>query len=86
MYADNSNQTVLPERTYVNARLGYGFGRFEFELWGRNLFDEDAPIAAFRDIWFANLTGLGQRDTIPFRYSVSHPRLRTYGVTWRMRF
>jgi len=22
----------------------------------------------------------------PFRYSVSHPRLLTYGVTWRMRF
>jgi hypothetical protein len=32
-------------------------------------------------------TGVNTGGTFfPFRWSVSHPRLEQYGITWRMRF
>lgn len=88
-YADASNQTIVPESTYLNATIGLTNDRWSLELWGRNLTDEDAPTGAFRDVDFTNTLRNGSNTGgtfFPFRYSVSHPRLMTYGVTWRMRF
>jgi hypothetical protein len=81
----------------VNGRLGFKSSRFGIELWGRNLFDNGAPVAAFRDIYFANTDTIvppyanyGPRPDfdkfVPFRYSVSYPRERTYGINFEMRF
>jgi len=88
-YADASNQTILPEQTFLNASLGYEAERWEVELWGRNLTDEDAPSGAFRDTYFTNTLPNGIATTgtfFPLRYSVVHPRLLTYGATFRVRF
>ncbi len=88
-FADATNQTIVPASTTLNATLGVTNDRWSLELWGRNLGNEDAPSGAFRDVYFSNTlpTGVNTGGTFfPFRYSVSHPRLRQYGVTWRMRF
>jgi iron complex outermembrane receptor protein len=88
-YADASNQTIVPSSTNVNATIGLTNDRWSLELWGRNLTDEDAPTGAFRDVYFSNTlpSGFYSGGTFfPFRYTVSHPRRLTYGVTWRMRF
>jgi iron complex outermembrane receptor protein len=88
-FADASNQAIIPDATNVNASIGVTNDRWTLELWGRNLTDEDAPTGAFRDVYFGNTLPNGSNTGgtfFPFRYSVSHPRLMTYGVTWRMRF
>jgi iron complex outermembrane receptor protein len=88
-FADASNQTIVPGSTNVSATIGLTNDRWSLELWGRNLTDEDAPTGAFRDVYFTNTlpSGVSTGGTFfPFRYSVSHPRRLTYGVTWRMRF
>ncbi len=88
-FADASNQTIVPSSTNLNASLGVTNDRWSLELWGRNLTDEDAPTGAFRDVFFSNTLASGVNTSgtfFPFRYTVSHPRRLTYGLTWRMRF
>jgi hypothetical protein len=88
-FADASNQTIVPASTNVNASLGVRSDSFSLELWGRNLTDEDAPTGAFRDVYFSNTlpSGVNTGGTFfPFRYSVSHPRRTTYGLTLRYNF
>jgi iron complex outermembrane receptor protein len=96
VYVGNDNQSWLPERTYVNARLGFRSSRYTIELWGRNLLEDDSAVAAFRDISWANtdrLTppyGNGPRPDfdkfVPLRYTVTYPRLRQVGINFEMRF
>ena len=85
------NQGKIPAHTYVNLRFGIDSERYTVELWSDNLLDDDAPLAAFREVFFANaLPGGGAGgffDTLfPFRFGVSHPRRRQVGVTARVRF
>lgn len=60
-----------------------------------NLFEYDEPIGAYRDIFWSNTqdmqgvnnpptTSLG--DFPPIRLTVNQPRLRTFGLTARVRF
>jgi iron complex outermembrane receptor protein len=97
VYLGNDNQSWLPAHTYVNASLGFESGRYRVELWGRNLFNDDNAIAAFRDIYFTNTDNIyppyvdqGPRPDFnqfpPLRYTVTYPRLRTYGISFEMRF
>lgn len=88
-FADASNQTIVPASTNVNASLGIRSDAWSVELWGRNLTDEDAPTGAFRDVYFSNTLPNGTYSGgtfFPFRYSVSHPRRKTYGLTLRYNF
>ncbi len=88
-FADASNQTVVPAATFVNASIGLRSENWSVEAWGRNLTDEDAPTGAFRDAFLSNTLPNGTYSTgtfLPFRYSVSHPRRTTYGVTLRYSF
>ncbi|MCC6170523.1 MAG: TonB-dependent receptor [Gammaproteobacteria bacterium] len=88
-YADATNQAIIPAATTLNASIGLTNDSWTLELWGRNLTDEDAPSGAFRDAMFTNTlpSGVNTGGTFfPFRWNVAHPRLLTYGVTWRMRF
>lgn len=88
-FADSSNQAIVPESLLVNASVGLRGDRWSLELWGRNLTDEDAPTGAFRDVYFTNTlpNGTSAGGTFfPLRYTISHPRLTTYGLTWRMKF
>ncbi len=85
------NQGEIPAHTYVNLRVGIDSERFTVELWSDNLLDDDTPLAAFREVYFANaLPGGGAGglfDTLfPFRFAVSHPRRRQVGITARIRF
>ncbi|MEQ1803059.1 MAG: TonB-dependent receptor [Gammaproteobacteria bacterium] len=95
IYVGNDNQSWLPEHTYVNARMGVRSERYTVELWVDNLFDNDDPTAAFRDIYWTNTSDVTASqppthsnfdDFPPLRYSVSYPSLRTFGVLARMRF
>jgi iron complex outermembrane receptor protein len=91
------NQSYLPDRTVANFKFGVRNEQLSLEFWVRNLFDDDSPTAAYRDVFFNN-TDQGAApfpagpvssdffDIFPFRYTVSHPRLRTWGVTARVRF
>ncbi len=88
-FADAANQAIIPDATNVNASIGLSNDRWTLELWGRNLTNEDAPSGAFRDVYFGNTLTNGTNTGgtfFPWRYSVSHPRLMTYGLTWRMQF
>ena len=85
------NQAEVPAHTYVNLKIGIDAERYSVELWSDNLLDDDKPIAAFRDVWFANaLPGGGAGgifDTFfPWRLTVSHPRRRQVGMTLRVNF
>lgn len=88
-YADSTNQVTVPERTLVNLRLGFERNAYEIELWARNLLDDDTPIGAFREIYFANATPegtFGAGTLYPIRWTVGHPLRRQVGVTFRARF
>lgn len=86
-----ANQAKVPDYTDVNQRLGFQTDRIRLELWIENLFDDDTPRAAFRDVTFNNthsqLTEYGGfSDMFPFRLTVSHPARRTFGVSARIKF
>ncbi len=88
-FADASNQTIVPRATNVNASMGLRGDAWSVELWGRNLTGEDAPTGAFRDVFFSNTLPNGTISGgtfFPFRYTVSHPRLTTWGLTMRYTF
>jgi iron complex outermembrane receptor protein len=89
-FADATNQAIVPEHTYFNARFGWESERFLVEFWALNVFEEDAPTGAFREVYFTNTFPDGSfgnaNPFFPFRYSVSHPRLRQLGVTLRVNF
>jgi len=85
-FADVSNQLIVPATTFVNASFGLRADDQSLELWGRNLNDEEVPTGAFRDALLSNTLPNGSYLTgtfLPFRYSISHPRRTTYGVTLR---
>ena len=97
VYVGNDNESWLPEHTYVNTRLGVRNGQYTVEFWTRNLFDDGNPVAAFRDIYWANTDNLyspyefqGDRpdfdEFVPLRYTVTYPRERTFGLNVQMRF
>ncbi|MEZ5497789.1 MAG: TonB-dependent receptor [Steroidobacteraceae bacterium] len=88
-FADASNQTIVPSSLNLNMSLGLENERWQVELWGRNLTHEDAPTGAFRDVYFTNTLPSGANSGgtfFPFRWTVSHPRLTTYGLTFRLKF
>ena len=97
VYTGNDNQNWLPAHSYVNAKLGVKSDRYTLELWARNLFDDGHPTAAFRDIYLGNTDNQyapyvdqGPRpnfdDFVPFRFSVTYPRERTFGISATVRF
>jgi outer membrane receptor protein involved in Fe transport len=97
IFIGNDNQSWLPSRTTANLRFGVESRSLTVAIWARNLFDDDDPVAAFRDIFFTNTDSitppfrdLGPRPSfdkfVPIRYSVRYPRLRTYGLTVTVRF
>ncbi|MDJ0926922.1 MAG: TonB-dependent receptor [Gammaproteobacteria bacterium] len=92
-FPEDDNLATLPSRTLVNLKLGVTSERYDFEIWAKNLFEEDSPSASFRDVYFGNTSdfsgtanGGSPNNFFPFRYTVTHPTLRTYGVTARVRF
>jgi len=88
-FADASNQVILPRSTQLNASLSLRADDWSIDLWGRNLTGEDAPNGAFRDVDFSNTLRNGTISAgtfYPFRYTVSHPRLTTWGLTARYTF
>ncbi len=70
IYIGNDNQGWLPDRTNVNVRLGVQSPRYSVEFWVRNLFENNNPIAAFRDIYWTNdddIQGTAEPGTFPGR-------------------
>jgi iron complex outermembrane receptor protein len=101
-YVGNENQAIVPDHTNVNLNLGLKSPRYDVELWARNLLDQDEASGAFRQPYFTNTAQIYNRtdgvpslndpplstaQTIfPWAMIVSHPDLRTYGITVRARF
>ena len=55
----------------------------------------DDPTATFRDVYIHGTDDIGQNRPLvgrgfgqifPFRYTVSHPRLRAFGINAQVRF
>ncbi len=99
IYVGNDNQSWLPARTNVNLRLGFESTKYSVEFWVRNLFEDNNPIAAFRDIYWTNTDDLQAQespatvrqasnfdDFPPFRMSITYPSLRTLGIVGKVRF
>lgn len=99
IYVGNDNQAWLPARTNVNLRLGLKSPRYSVEFWVKNLFENNNPIAAFRDIYWTNdddIQGLQNPPTIreasnfddfpPLRMTITYPSLRTYSLVGKVRF
>jgi iron complex outermembrane receptor protein len=95
LYLGNDNQAWVPSHTYVNLRFGVESPRYTVEFWVNNLFDNDDPVAAFRDIYWTNDDDILGREAVPrsnfddfppLRYTVTYPKLRTFGVVGKMRF
>lgn len=83
------NQSKIPSRTTVNLRFGLDSERYQIELWAENLFDEDSPSGAFRDVFFNNTpNGMTSTsgDVFAWRLSVSQFSRRAMGMTGRIRF
>ncbi|MEZ5565693.1 MAG: TonB-dependent receptor [Gammaproteobacteria bacterium] len=88
-YADPTNQSVIPDSTTVNAHLGLTKDTWSIEIYALNLFDNDEPVDAYRDVYFTNTTPDGVTSGgrfFPWRYTVTYPRRVQYGLTWRMKF
>jgi len=88
-YVGLPNQGRIPGRFRANARVGLDSEKYTIELWVNNVFDDDSVESAFRDVYLANAIpgGASNFDTLfPWRLTVSHPELRTYGITMRGRF
>ncbi|MCE7901802.1 MAG: TonB-dependent receptor [Gammaproteobacteria bacterium PRO9] len=89
-FQDAGNQAWVPASTTANAHLGITRDTWTVEIYAMNLFGNDKPTGAYRDVYFTNTIP----DTLvsnggaffPWRYSITYPRLETYGVTWRMKF
>ncbi|MEE4185033.1 MAG: TonB-dependent receptor plug domain-containing protein [Gammaproteobacteria bacterium] len=92
-YVGLPNQAQIPSRIISNLRLGIESEQFSVEFWARNLFDNDAPTAAFRDPYFSNAlqqnggssTG-GFDNFFPWRLSIANAERRVIGMTVRARF
>jgi iron complex outermembrane receptor protein len=101
-YVGNENQAIVPDHTNVNLRIGAHSPRYQVEFWVNNLLDQDEPSGAFRQPFFTNTAQIFNRsdgvpslsDTpsstsqtiFPWALIVSHPDLRTYGITVRAKF
>lgn len=85
-YVGADNLSEVPARTISNLRFGIESDTYRLEFWGDNVLDEDAPTAAFRDVWFSNTPDGVNYNFFPFRYSVSHPDRRRFGVTATVKF
>ena len=101
-WGDAYNQTKIPANTTFNQRLGFERENLKIEFWIENLFDQDNPSGAFRDVTFNNTHILqdspevinrpeqepygGFSDIFPFRWSVSYPDRRTFGANLLIRF
>lgn len=89
-FVGNTNQAIIPGRTKVNARTGVRLSSgLEVELWVENLFNDKKAQAAFRDVYLNNTADgvtTGFNSIFPWRMSVIHPRLRTFGLTARYKF
>lgn len=84
-YMDSTNLTVLPSRLLVNLRAGVDSGTWRIEAFAENLFDNDRPTFAFRDVYLSNVLN-GAAAVFPPRITVSHPRGREMGVRASVRF
>ena len=83
------NQAIAPGRELVNLRLGIESDRYTVELWSENLFNNKEAVAAFRDVFFQNtVDGVTSsfNTFFPWRFSTTYGRLRTFGITARVRF
>lgn len=88
-FIGSQNQAIAPARELVNLRLGIESDKYTVELWSENLFNNKEAVAAFRDVFFQNtVDGVSSsfNTFFPWRYSTTYGRLRTFGVTARMRF
>lgn len=83
-YMDPTALTTIPSRAIVNLRAGVETGGLRIEAFAENLFNEDSPTSAFRDVYFGNYD-TGAARIFPYRVTLSYGRQRLLGgrVTYR---
>ena len=86
-FVDAPNQAIVPGRWRSNLRLGMDSERYTVEVWATNLLDDDTVDAAFRDVYFTNLTQDTQENALfPWRESIANPQRRVIGLRLIARF
>jgi len=88
------NQWTVPSHTYVNLKLGLESDKWAVSLWAKNVFNDNSPVAGFRNVYFGNTDDIFQQQPaasspqkfFPWRISTTHPKLRTIGMTVKVRF
>jgi iron complex outermembrane receptor protein len=94
-FIGNDNEGIVPANTKLNLKLGLENARYTVELWMDNVLENDKPVGAYRDIYWTNTQDpLGQQPVLTssfadfpkLRLTVNQPRLRTFGLTGRVRF
>ena len=98
-YFDFSHDEKSGSHRVVNLKFGKEWPHWAVYGWVRNLFEDDNPTAAFRDIYWTNDSDLQAQanpatireastfdDFPPLKYSVTYPSLRTFGLIGKVRF
>ncbi len=94
-FVGNDNQSWVAASTFVNLKFGVESGRYTIEAFVDNLLDYDNAIGAYRDIFWSNTQDMSSSenpptssmgDFPPIRLTINQPRLRTFGLTARVRF
>lgn len=86
-FAQEHNLIETGDRNIVGARAGIVINNWEFEVWGRNLLDEDAPVDVQRYIDRRSGTfPPGNGSTSPRGFGLTLPQQRLLGVSARYRF
>jgi iron complex outermembrane recepter protein len=72
-YLEEMNIGWVPGRTLVDATAGLSFGRYDVQVWGRNLFDEEYATSSLA------LVGTGGARTM--QYAPFMGEQRTFGIS-----
>ncbi len=93
-YGGLDNQWTIPSRTVFNGSVGFKSDEWSVSFWAKNILNDNTPIAAYRNVYFGNTDDIFQERAavstpekfFPWRISITHPRLRTIGVTIEKKF
>jgi outer membrane receptor protein involved in Fe transport len=78
------NNITIPASTRVDLSLGIQNDNLRLSVWGRNVFDDDAPQGVLRFVDFpAPVSPSGDR---PRAFAVTAAEQASYGVTLSARF
>ena len=71
-FVTSANLATTGAQELVNARIGFNRDKLRVELWGKNIFDNDTPDAAFPSFDYDTFTSRA--------ITIALPKKPTFGV------